>query len=203
MQVLDAVSRARIELAHRPALRRGVVLALALLAGWTALSWSARVESERAGWGESVVVLVARADLDPGDPIDNAVERQEVPRAMAPLAATDLVGAFDMGDRPSGIARREIAAGAILTPFDVAVHGHPDALLAPGQVAVAISERIRSGARIGDRVMVVSDGFVLVPAATVVATHEDRVVVAVPEDLAAGVSAAALGPVGVAVLVRP
>lgn len=203
MQLLHAVSRVRIELAHRPALRHGLVAALAVLAGWTALSWSARVESERASWGETVIVLVARVDLFAGDPIGTAVEPRELPLAMVPAAAIDLAGAIGAAERPGGIARRPIAAGAVLTTLDVAMHEHPDALLGPGEVAVAIAERIRSGARVGDRVMVVSDGFVLVPAATVVTAIDDRIVVAVPEDLAAGVAAAALGPAGVAVLVRP
>lgn len=205
--VFHAVSRARLTLAHRPALRHAIVAGLALLAGWTALSWSGRVEAERARWGETVPVLVARADLAAGEMVVGSVERRDVPLALVPPSAVELVesvDAVDAGpDQLRVVARRTIAAGAILTGLDVAMHGHPDSLLAPGEVAVAVAERIRSGAQVGDRVMVVADGFVLVPTATVIAAHDDRMVVAVPEALAAGVAAAATSTTGVAVLVRP
>lgn len=207
-QVLRIMTRARLEIAHRPALRHAIVAGLALLAGWTALSWSARVEAQRASWGDTLPVLVARADLVPGEPLGGSVERRDVPAAVVPPAAIDLVDSVRPGGAgdplgPGAVARRAIPAGAILTSVDVAMHGHPESLLTPGEVAVAVAERIRSGARVGDQVMVVSDGFVLVRAATVVAVHDDRVVVAVPEELAAGVAAAAIGPSGVSVLVRP
>lgn len=201
MEVLRSLTRVRVELAHRPLLRHGLVAAMAVIAGWTALSWSSKVERERASWGETAIVLVAAAELAPGDAIATGARPTEVPLAVVPPAAIELVDA--LGSADGGIARRPVPAGAFLTTFDVAMHGHPESRFGPGEVAVAVSERVRSGARVGDRVMVVSDGFVLVPAATVISVHDERVVVAVPEDLAAGVAAAAIGPAGVAVLVRP
>lgn len=189
-------SRVRHELARRRWLYRTLVVALAGVTWWTAAAWAERVETQRASWGSTVEVWVATRDVSTGQLLIDAVERRTFPAATVPPAAVRDLDAVTA-------ARRPVPSGAVVTRLDVAADSAPASLLDEGEVGVAVIERVPSGARTGDRVMVVADGLVLAGDATVVGASDDRVVVAVPVDGAPAVAAAAAGANGVGLLLQP
>ena len=64
-------------------------------------------------------------------------------------------------------------------------------MIPAGWLAVPIRESPASGARLGDRVHVVSDGFVISADGLVVGVHDDATLVAVPSDEAPSIPASA------------
>lgn len=126
-------------------------------------------------------MLVASADLAPGDAL--TVERRTAPAAIVPSGAV----ATAAGLR----ARQHIGAGEIITGTDV-VRGEGALALVPrGWLAVPVIESPRSGADVGDRVLVASDGITLADDAIVVGFVDDATLVAVAGDRAPLLPAAA------------
>jgi hypothetical protein len=119
--------------------------------------------------------------IEVGEPL--RVDLREIPIAVVPQGAitdvTDLV------------ARRRIGEGEIVVGLDVAADRGAQAMTPRGWLAVPIIESPRSGASVGDRVQVASDGFVLTTQALVVDRFDDITVLAVPADDAPLLPAAA------------
>ena len=141
------------------------------------------VVDERAAWGTEIEVLVATARVDAGVTLAPVVARRSLPRAVVPdLVVQDLP--------PEATARRSLVAGEILTAADIAAVSGPAALARPGDVVVAVVESVPSGADIGDQVVVVVDGVVLVDRALVVGRRDLVVDLSVPFSSGAVVAAA-------------
>lgn len=158
-----------------------VVAAVALGAAASLLARSDAIDAERAAWGESVTVFVADRALVPGDPL--TVVAVDVPRAMMPpdaLATPD----------PSTV-RRHVGEGEIVVAADVVASSAPHAMIPAGWLGVPIVESPASGAAVGDRVLLVSDGIVISGDAVVAGHHDDVTIVAVPAAAAPAVPAAA------------
>lgn len=100
-------------------------------------------------------------------------------------------------------ARHRLRAHEIVVDVDVAASTTPHALIPDTWLAVAIAEPVPSGATVGDRVVVVSEGIRLADEALVVGRADGVTVVAVPDAAAPAVAAAAGSPVGLALLLRP
>ena len=179
---LDAASVAgRRLLVKHPWVYWLVVGVAALGTAASVLARSDAIEAERAAWGEAVTVFVADRSLAPGDPL--AVTAVEVPRAMIPPDALT---------RPdASTVRRHVGEGEIVVAADVAATSAPHALIPPGWLGVPVVESPASGAAVGDRVMLVSDGIVISGDAIVAGHHDDVTIVAVPEAVAPAVPAAA------------
>lgn len=145
-----------------------VVTGLAVRVG----AYVASVEAARHAWGSTSAVYVATADIEPGAPV--AAERREVPAAMLPVRPAAEIG--------GAVARQRISAGEIVTVADVVADSGPLALVPPGFLAVPVIESPVSGAAVGDRVQVATDGVVLSADAIVVGHSPDATLVAVPAD---------------------
>lgn len=142
------------------------------------------VVDERAAWGTEVEVLVATARVEAGAALAPLVARRPLPRAVVPdEVVRDLP--------PEATARRSLTPGEILTAADVAAVSGPAALARSGDVVVAVVESVPSGADIGDQVVVVADGIVLVDRALVVGRRDLVVDLSVPLASGAVVAAAA------------
>lgn len=190
------VSRARHELARRRWLARTLFVALVAATWWVAVRWADQIDAERARWGTTVDVWVAERDVAAGELLAPAVSSRAYPIAMVPETAVRDVGS-------TTTARRAIPAGVVVTEIDVAASGAPGALLDDHHVGVAVVERVPSGARVGDRVMIVADQLVLAATAAVIGVADERVLVAVPIDAAPAVAAATHAPTGVSLLLLP
>lgn len=174
MPVLPAIRRF---VARRPWVQWVAIFAIAIALMASVADAMARLEDERSAWGTSVVVWVASRDVEIGEPI--AAGRRTVPESVRPRAA---VGA----DRsPEGRpARRAIGAGEIVVGDDVSPPDDELALAPDGWLVAPVEESPRSGARAGDRVQVVSDGFVLADEAVVVGAVDGVTLVAVRPEIA-------------------
>ena len=100
------------------------------------------------------------------------------------------------------VARQRIAAGEVITAPDVSERDGPRALVPEGWLAVAIVESPSSGAGIGDRVQIASEGTVISSDAVVIGFVDDATLVAAPADEAPLLPAAAAAG-GVALLLVP
>ena len=160
-----------------------LVAGLALVAGAAVLQHGQRLDRERAAWGSRVEVWVADRTLEPGDTLVGRAVL--VPQAVVPS------GALTTAPPPGAIAAQRVAAGEVVTAFDVA--GGADELVPAGwrSVAVAVDERSLV-VEVGDRVDVAADGVLLAPDGRVVAVGDASVAVAVPAEVAAAVAVAAL-----------
>ena len=160
-----------------------LVAGLALVAGAAVLQHGQRLDHERAAWGSRVEVWVADRALEPGDTLVGRAVL--VPQAVVPS------GALTTAPPAGAIAAQRVAAGEVVTAFDVA--GGADELVPAGwrSVAVAVDERSLV-VEVGDRVDVAADGVLLAPDGRVVAVGDASVAVAVPAEVAAAVAVAAL-----------
>jgi hypothetical protein len=141
-----------------------------------------RLDAERAAWGAKAQVWVSDGIHAIGDEI--AAVRSEVPAAVAPADA--------VGDSPIGmVARQRIGRGEIITDGDVMAPGDEDALVPAGWLITPLDESTPSGAAIGERVQVVSGGYVIADRGVVVGFVEEVTLVALPADIAPLVPAAA------------
>ncbi len=181
-------------LARRPWLYWLLVAAVA--AGFAAelAGRSDAIDAERSRWGESRIVLVADRNVLPGDQLAGAVTKRRFPVAMIPGEAISEI------DRQ--VARQRIAAGEVITAPDVSERDGPRALVPEGWLAVAIVESPSSGAGIGDRVQIASEGTVISSDAVVIGFVDDATLVAAPADEAPLLPAAAAAG-GVALLLVP
>lgn len=181
---MNPVARARHVLARRPWLHWSAVLVLAAGAGWAVAAGAAGVDDARRSWGTTRDVLVATADIAPGEDL---ATRTEVRARPVPVVAEATVDSLPAG----AIARQHVAAGEALVSVDVAPASGPQALIPAGSVAVAVAEPVPSGATVGDRVVAASGGVVVAADAVVVGLTAEAVLVAVPIDEAPLVALAA------------
>lgn len=154
------------------------------------------VDDERTRWGATAVVLVANRDVATGEPLADLTTEHRYPKAMVP---PDAVTSLEAG----AAARQPLAAGEIVVDVDVAATTAPRSLIPDGWLAVTIAERVTAGAAVGDQVVVASEGVVLAGEALIVGHLDGATVVAVPDDEAPAVAAAASSPAGLALLLRP
>lgn len=139
-----------------------------------------QVDAARARWSDVHTVWAAAHAHRPGDEL--VVESVDVPAVAVPDGAADAV--------PDGsVARQQLSRGEIVTTADLGGDG-PLALVPDDHRALAVRESVASGAQVGERVDVVSDGLVITARALVLAVLDDAVLVAVPTDDAANVALA-------------
>jgi hypothetical protein len=180
---MNPLARARHVLARRPWLYWLGVAVLAAAAAWGAARGAASVDAARRSWGTPRDVVVATADLAPGDGLAGRVEVRARPGPMVPDAALTRVDG-------AARARQHVSAGEILVRGDVAATAGPQSLIPAGWAAVPVSEAVPSGAAVGDGVAVVGGGAVLAAAGVIVGHSAEAVLVAVPAAEAAAVAAA-------------
>ena len=179
MLVTTAAALRRM-LAKRPWIYWLFVCFVALGVAASMLDRADRVDAERAAWGQSVTVFVTDRPHMPGDRL--TAEARDVPSAVAPPGRITA---------PDGLfVRQHIGEGEIVTHVGVVADAGPQAMTPNGWLGVPIVESPSSGAALGDRVQMVSDGVVIAPEAIVVGHHDDVTIVAVPAELAAAVPAA-------------
>jgi hypothetical protein len=174
-------------LAARPWIHWVVVVAVGAALAMSIADDARTVARARAEWGATRPVWIATTDLAPGDAL--AIEARAVPIALIPdaaLAADDAGGPGPLG----GVARQHVTAGEMITDADIAALGGPGALVPDGWLAVPVIETPVSGASVGDRVSIASDGFLISADAVVVGHVDQSTLVAVVADAAAAVSAA-------------
>jgi Flp pilus assembly protein CpaB len=125
--------RAR-RLAQRPAVRRTLAVALALVTGLVAASLLQAGDAARRSWGVTRPVAVATRDLAPGDTLGpGEVEVRPLPAALVPAAA--------LRDAPAGATvRQPVLAGEPLVPTRLAPDGLAGtaALVPEGYRAVSV-----------------------------------------------------------------
>ncbi len=183
-------------LARRPWIYWTIVTGVAAGGAIATASVLRGVDDERARWGATAVVLVATRDVAAGEPLADLTTEHRYPIAMVP---PDAVASLEAG----AAARQPLAAGEIVVDVDVAATTAPRSLIPDGWLAVAIAESVTAGATVGDHVVVASEGIRLAADALVVGHLDGATVVAVPDDEAPAVAAAASSPAGVALLLRP
>jgi SAF domain len=180
---MNPVARVRHVLARRPWLYWLAVLLLAGIAGLVVADAASGVEAARRSWGVTRPVVVAVADVAPGEQLDDLTEVHPRPAPMVPAEA--------MSELPAdATARQLIAAGEIVMSHDVAATDGPQALIPDGWRAVAVAEPVPSGAAVGDEVAVASGGIVVADEGVVVGALAEGVLVAVPAEVAAQVAQA-------------
>lgn len=169
MPIMPVVRRL---VARRPWIQWLLIVLIALGVTAEVADAMAGVAAARRSWGTSATVWVATADASPGAPVH--VEPIEVPVAIRPPhAARDPQGA---------VARHQIGGGEIVTTLDVVdADGSP---APPGWLVAPIRESLPSGATLGERVRVASDGFVIAEEGIVVGFVDDVTLVAVPPEVA-------------------
>lgn len=165
-----------------------LVVALVLASFWSLRARTTAASQDRAAWGTGVAAWCAQRAIAPGDTLSDAVNRCDVPAGLVPDSAIEA---------PDGVAAQSIDAGSVVTDVDVASTGGPLGLAPDGWVAVTVTESVPSGATVGDRVMLASEGIVVADDAVVVDRPDGAVLIAVPRALAATVAAASDGNISV------
>jgi len=165
-------------------------VAVALAA--TVLDRIDQVAATRDSWGDTRSVWITTGAAAPGEPV--SAERRDVPLALVPDQAV-----VEIAD---SLARQHIGRRRIVTAIDVVADTGPGSLVPDEWLAVPVIEFPRSGASVGDRVQLVSDGFVISSEALVVALFDDVTLVATPAGEAPTVAAAAEAS-GLTVLLQP
>ena len=183
-------------LARRPWIYWTIVAAVAAGGATATMSVIRSVDEERARWGDTGTVLVASRDVEAGEPLDGLITERGYPKAMIPPGAVVSVAR-------GTAARHRLAAGEIVVDVDIASTTAPRSLIPPGWLGVAVVETVASGATIGDRVVVASEGIRLSADALIVGRGDGVTIVAVPDDEAPNVAAATTSTGGVALLLRP
>jgi hypothetical protein len=180
---MNPVAHLRHVLARRPWLYWLGVLLLSAIVGLLVADAAARVDAARRAWGVTRPVVVAVADVAPGEALDGVTSVKALPEPMVPNRAVTELPA-------QATARQRIDAGEILTAHDVTPTAGPRSLIPAGWRAVPVAEPVPSGAAVGDEVAVASGGIVVSDDAVVVGALADGVLVAVPADVAAQVAQA-------------
>ena len=159
------VVRAR-RLAQRPAVRRALVVALAVATGLVVAGLVRSGDAARRSWGATRPVAVATRDLAPGAVVGpEAVEVRDLPTALVPASAVSEVA-------PGAVVRQPVTAGeapwspaldvntgeaAVYAPMDVGLPA--DGVLAQtcgagdwaiAEVDVAALEDSRAGAQVAN-----------------------------------------------------
>jgi hypothetical protein len=184
-------ARLRLVLARSPWLYWAIVATLAGCAGLLVMRAADSVAAARDHWGQARRVLVATREVQPGDPLVIAAELRALPAPMIPVGALTEIDA-------GAVARQHIATGEVVVAHDQSPTATPQSLIPTGWLAAAIAERVPSGARVGDRVIVATGGVVIADEGLVVGLVGQGLLVAVPADAAAQVAnAASTGDVAV------
>ena len=179
---MHVAARARLLLARRPWIYWAVVASLAIVAAAIVHSEITSIGAERDRWGDTRAVVVARHQLEPGDPI--TVDLVTLPVAALPDGALE--------EAPTGaLIRQRVAAGEVLTELDVTTRGGPAALADSGTVVVALADPLARDVVAGLRVRIAADGLVVAESAEVTAVVDEVIFVAVDDRDAAPVAAAA------------
>lgn len=166
--------RARRMLVRHPWIQWSFVLVVATVVASSVQQRLVAVDVTRQSWGVTAPVLVATEQIEVGRPL--RLEVRELPIALVPPAAVDpAIGVSD-----GAVARQRIGVGEIVTALDVVADRGPQALTPVGWLAVPVVESPPSGAELGDRVRVASDGFVLSATALVVGRFDNVTMLAVP-----------------------
>jgi hypothetical protein len=173
--VSTIVISTRRALARRPWLQWALIVALAAVVATSVHGHIRRSDAERDAWAETRTVFVAASPTDIGE--SPQVERIDVPVGIMPDGAVAADQTID-----GLVARQRIGLGEIITEIDLIVDAGPQAMTPPGWLAVPIVESPPSGARLGDRVQVASDGFVISADAVVVGRLDGVTMLAVPAD---------------------
>lgn len=179
---MHVAASARLVLARHPWIYWVVVALLAVAAAAVVRGEMASIAAERERWGSTRAVLVAREQLEPGDPI------------LADVVALPLAALPDdaLIDEPvDAIVRQRVATGEVLTTLDVTSRRGPAALADPGSVVVALSDPLARDVAVGLNVQVTADGLVVADAARVTGIVDDVIFVAVSPGEAPTVAAAA------------
>lgn len=178
--VASATVAVRRILVRRPWIYWSLAALAACAAAASLLDRADAIDAARDSWGDTRMVWVAETDHAPGDPLSTT--RRKAPAALvADAVASDIDGR---------LARQHIAAGEVIHEVDLLAPAGPQAMTPPGWLAVPIDESPASGAVPGDRVQVVSDGFVISADGLVVGRHDDVTLVAVPADAGPALAAA-------------
>jgi hypothetical protein len=169
MRIMPTVRR---QVARRPWLQWVVIGAVALGVAASVADVMAEVGAARRAWGTATTVWVTTEHVRAGEPI--RVEAIDIPAAIRPPdAAPDPHGA---------IARHAVGRGEIVSTADIV---GADGSLAPrGWLVAPIRESLPSGAVVGERVGVASDGFLIAGEGVVVGFVDDVTLVAVPAEVA-------------------
>jgi hypothetical protein len=183
-------------LARRPWIYWTIVAAVAAAGAIATASVLRGVDDERARWGDTATVLVAKRDVAAGESLAHVLAERRYPVAMIPIGALE---SLEVG----AAARHRLVAGEIVVDVDVAASTAPRSFIPPGWLGVAVIESVASGAIVGDRVVVASEGVRLAADALVVGGSDGVTVVAVPDDEAPTVAAASGSTGGVSLLLRP
>lgn len=179
---MHVVARARLFLASHRWAYWAIVAAIAAFVALAAHAQFAALDEARAQWDNTQQVLVADIDLNPGDPLE--LSSIELPLVAVPSSA---VAALPDGAQ----LRQRVAAGEVLVATDLTQVPGPAARAAPGAVVVGLTDPLSRDVSVGLAVQVSADGIVLAPDATVVEVVDDVVFVAVGEQEAPAVAAAA------------
>jgi len=179
-------ARVRRRLARHPWIYWACAISATIGCAATIAQRVARLDDERAAWGDRREVLVASSNIEPGDRLEDATAVADYPSAIVPAAAVD--GTTDVDDH---IARQRVVAGEVITSADIAPRPGPLALVPDGWLAVAIIESPGSGAGPGDRVDVVSEGISISESSIVVGHVDAATLVAAPADAAPLIALAA------------
>ncbi|MEM7288040.1 MAG: hypothetical protein AAF480_16945 [Actinomycetota bacterium] len=169
-----------------------VALVLALVAGITVHRQASEARRLVDRLGTTVDVVRVESELAPGDPIHPVAVDVAVPAGLAPAHAVRDLGA-------DTVAARRVAAGAVLTEFDIGAAEAPG----PEEAAMAVPASISMPPTAPGRAVVLvlaGDPFAGLAArlvdARVIEVLDDRVVVAVGRadlaDVAAALSAGGL-----------
>lgn len=181
---MNPQARVRHVLARRPWLYWLFVAAVAAGAGLVVADAASQVDAARRSWGSEQAVLVATADIAPGDRLADVVADRSLPNPMVPAAAV-----VTLDD--DATARQHIGVGEVVVDHDLASTSGPQGLMPAGWQAVAVAEPVPTGVAVGDRVAAASGGIVLAPDGVVVGQLADGLLVAFPADVAPHVAHAA------------
>lgn len=169
------LDRYRLRALARPARRWALALALASLTFVLVRGAVDTAEAARARWGTTRAVWVTRAALQPGDPVDGALDRRELPVALVADDALD-------GDAPPPVGAR-MSMGVLAGDTVRAGHLGGAARAGDGRRVVALPRPPGLALAPGDRVDVADvTGSVVATAAVVVTVAEGTVEAAVTGD---------------------
>lgn len=176
------LARIRVTLARHPSIYWLVVALLCAVMVTSVLSVLNRAEAARRSWGDSRTAWVASRDIAPGESV--SATATDLPMAMIPVDA--------LADPPDdAVATQHIGIGEIVTGVDVG--SGPFTLVPDGWQAIAIvTDPATLPAEPGDHVAVYAAGSLIAPDGVVIDIDDTSVVVAVPGDVVAAVSVAAL-----------
>lgn len=169
MRIMPTVRRL---VARRPWVQWVVIVTVALGVAAAVADAVAGVEAARRAWGTSTTVWVTTDAAPAGAAI--RVTAIEVPVALRPPDAAI--------DPHGSIARHEVGRGEIVSTHDIV--GEDGSLAPSGWLVAPIRESLPSGAVLGERVAVASDGFLIADDGVVVGFVDDVTLVAVPPEVA-------------------